>query len=166
MPAVRISEEPEILPCEAHKTCRSCADDINCGWCASDDACYEGVELGPIFKQCSQWTHTFCHGARRLADGPPPRAHRPSLRSACCADEPCQDRRDCHSCLTNAKCGWCAATATCEEGTAKRSIESACPLSRWMHKHGNATLQCHKADALFLDAAAAEEAEELAQAEG
>lgn len=126
------------------------------------------MELGPILKQCSQWTHTFCHGALgwRLpaaapvdggsGQGPIPHRSAPPLAAP---DEPCEERKDCHSCLTNSECGWCAATATCETGTAKRSEQSACPPARWMHKLGNRKLQCEKANALFLGDAAAEKEE-------
>lgn len=98
-------------------------------------------------------------GARRRAapaGRPPLTALRPPRAAP---DEPCEERKDCHSCLTNPECGWCAATAACEKGTAKRSLQSACPPARWMHRHGNRDLQCEKANALFLGDAAAEEEE-------
>lgn len=147
-------EEQPPLPCAAHTTCRDCTADINCGWCASDSVCYEGVEMGPIFGSCARWAHTFCHGAplRGCAAAPAPSpALRPPSRGPAAthrADEPCADRLDCHSCLVNPKCGWCAFSSTCEEGSAAKSDESACPPSHWVHKHGVSSAQCRRARAL------------------
>ena len=48
--------------CESKKSCASCVENTNCGWCETRNSCFEGDLTGPHRDQCSaeKWNFNFC----------------------------------------------------------------------------------------------------------
>merc|ERR1711908_142669 len=99
---------PTETKCARHVICKSCIEDISCGWCATSGLCHEGNVLGSFMANCSMWEFAWCSG------------------------EPCMEHASCDACISDPLCGWCAGTQSCTEGTEKGPMFGDCLADEWM----------------------------------
>eukprot|EP00299_Pterocystis_sp_00344_P017017 c8538_g2_i2.p2 GENE.c8538_g2_i2~~c8538_g2_i2.p2 ORF type:complete len:167 (+),score=22.19 c8538_g2_i2:39-539(+) len=96
--------------CARHVICKSCVEDITCGWCATSGLCYEGNVLGAFKANCSMWEFAWCSG------------------------EPCNEHATCLACSSDPLCGWCQSTQSCTEGGEQGPMFGDCHADQWFHK--------------------------------
>ena len=48
--------------CARHAICKTCVEDIGCGWCATMGNCFDGNVLGATQANCSMWEFAWCSG--------------------------------------------------------------------------------------------------------
>eukprot|EP00300_Choanocystis_sp_HF-7_P023994 c25389_g1_i1.p2 GENE.c25389_g1_i1~~c25389_g1_i1.p2 ORF type:complete len:176 (-),score=22.25 c25389_g1_i1:21-515(-) len=93
--------------CARHVICKSCVEDIHCGWCATSGLCHDGNVLGATFENCTMWEFSWCSG------------------------EPCVEHATCHACTSDPLCGWCQTTLTCTEGGPQGPMFGDCKAEGW-----------------------------------
>merc|ERR1719386_651801 len=98
---------PTDTKCSKHYICKSCVEDVTCGWCATSGLCYDGNVLGPMVANCSMWEFAWCSG------------------------EPCVEHATCKACITDPLCGLCQHTNTCTEGSAQGPMFGDCQEGSW-----------------------------------
>eukprot|EP00301_Raphidiophrys_heterophryoidea_P016742 c2637_g1_i1.p1 GENE.c2637_g1_i1~~c2637_g1_i1.p1 ORF type:complete len:182 (+),score=20.59 c2637_g1_i1:1-546(+) len=112
--------------CSIFSTCSLCIVRSECGWCNFHQSrCVAGTLNGPERANCTTYEYGFCSG------------------------EPCQTYGDDCSCVQDPFCGWCAATATCMEGTKSGPLLEACPENSWFAFPGHA--RCHAQVAPYFE---------------
>ena len=62
--------------------CAACTKNIKCGWCAMEERCIAGDNIGPLYTMCNFYNYLYCAGD-------------------------CARFVDCESCTKNKGCGWC-----------------------------------------------------------
>ncbi len=92
--------------------CESCAEAVGrgCGFCEDSGECVAGSETGPASGRCETWRF----GA-----------------ASCPRPDPCPALAACGSCAGEGRCGWCASTESCAQGTAAGPSTGSCPDWRW-----------------------------------
>jgi len=93
--------------CARNTICKTCIEDIACGWCATSGLCFDGNVLGSTIANCTMWEYAWCSG------------------------EPCLEHATCYACNSDPLCGWCSSTQTCTEGGAQGPMFGDCPPDQW-----------------------------------
>eukprot|EP00164_Ancoracysta_twista_P006878 GFYU01009681.1.p1 GENE.GFYU01009681.1~~GFYU01009681.1.p1 ORF type:complete len:397 (+),score=132.10 GFYU01009681.1:39-1229(+) len=108
-------EAARRVQCEKYVNCPTCATNLNCGWCVSDNSakCVSGNIVGPTCNaNCTvSYEYAFCSG------------------------EPCGHmHHDCQACVKDPFCVWCHSNEKCVEGNMLGPIE---PGECKAYAHGN-----------------------------
>ncbi|KAJ6235298.1 hypothetical protein M0813_28740 [Anaeramoeba flamelloides] len=111
-----------------YKDCATCSAhfaDRSCGWCISDQTCYDGSDSGPNGAICTGMSWVY------------------GKNSKCTTDLGCGVyNNSCDSCLTHyadRQCGWCKTTSSCFTGNTDGPLDSTCSQDNW---YWGANSQC------------------------
>ncbi len=94
--------------CKENKTCSSCLDTANCGWCPDSNSC---IPRSGTYRIIPDWVSSL-------------RIWLPSQQNGCkatsfiydknqCSDILCGDYKDCKTCAAAVKCGWAPNMSMC-----------------------------------------------------
>ena len=116
-----MTPRPQLDCIAAYYTCEMCTQHPGCGWCDSDNVCYNGDNAGPSNNHQSPQSEcaaNWRHG-----------------RGSCASGRNCSSHTECGSCTSTAGCGWCDQNNVCLPGNEHGPHSGTCGGGSWRLHH-------------------------------